>query len=75
MTIENLQIRDITEREIEVIELLGEGLTNSEIAERLFLSKNTIKWYVQQLNQKLFTGGREEIVQEAIRLGLIGSSS
>lgn len=75
MTIENLQIRDITEREIEVIGLLAEGLTNSEIADRLFLSKNTIKWYVQQLNQKLFTAGREEIVQEAIRLGLIGSTS
>ncbi len=69
--VENLKIRDITEREIEVIELLSEGLTNNEIADRLFLSKNTIKWYVQQLNQKLFTNGREGIVKEALRLGLL----
>ncbi|MGJ3240717.1 MAG: LuxR C-terminal-related transcriptional regulator [Anaerolineae bacterium] len=72
MTVEKLQVRDITEREIQVIELLAEGLTNSEIADRLFLSKNTIKWYVQKLNQKLFTDGREGIVEEALRLGLLG---
>ena len=74
MTIDNLEIRDITEREIEIIELIAQGLTNSEIADQLFLSKNTIKWYVQQLNQKLYTNGRDEIVKEANRIGLLDLS-
>ena len=71
MVVGNGVSESISEREREIIVLLEQGLTNGEIADRLFLSKNTIKWYVQQLNQKLNTNSREEIVVEAKRLNLL----
>lgn len=73
MDFETLQVNEISEREREIISLIADGLTNQEIADRVYLSKNTIKWYIQQLNQKLYTESREEIVAEAQQLGLLDS--
>src|SRR5690606_14265887 len=46
-------------------------MSNQEIADRLFLSVSTVKWYVRQLNSKLDTTNREEVVQRAAVLGLL----
>ena len=62
---------DLTERELELIPLLAEGLSNKEIAERLFLAPSTVKWYVRQVNSKLDTTNREEIIERADELGLM----
>jgi predicted ATPase/DNA-binding CsgD family transcriptional regulator len=58
-------VHELNEREIEIIALLAEGLANKEIAERLFLAPNTVKWYIKQINSKLDTSNRDEIVQAA----------
>ncbi len=60
-----------TLREIEILRLIAEGLTNREIAQRLCLSENTIKTYIQNLYQKLDTHNRIEAVMRATRRGLL----
>ena len=68
---EPILLEDLTERELDIIPLLAEGLANKEIAERLFLAPSTVKWYVRQLNSKLDTTSREEISEQAEKLGLM----
>jgi DNA-binding NarL/FixJ family response regulator len=58
-------------REIEILRLIAEGLTNREIAERLCLSENTVKTYVQGLYQKLDVHNRIEAVMQATKWGLL----
>ena len=53
---------DLSEREREVLALLSQGLSNKEIAERLFLSVATIKYHVRLLLSKLGAGSRAEAV-------------
>ncbi|MBI4268084.1 MAG: response regulator transcription factor [Chloroflexi bacterium] len=57
----------LSAREKEVLELLGEGLTNSEIAGRLFLSYTTVSSYVYRLVQKLHLKNREEAIAYSVR--------
>lgn len=66
---------DLTERELQVIRLLGKGLTNTEIANQLYLAHSTVKWYVRQLNSKLDTANRDEIVEQAQKIGLLNDDS
>ena len=61
----------INERELDIIRLLAKGLSNKEIADQLFLSVNTIKWYITQLNSKLGTKNRHEITEQARSLELL----
>ena len=60
-----------TLREIEILRLIAEGLTNREIAERICLSENTVKTYIQGLYQKLDARNRIEAVMRATRWGLL----
>jgi predicted ATPase/DNA-binding CsgD family transcriptional regulator len=64
-------VEPLTGRESDVLACLADGLSNSEIAERLFLSPSTVKWYVRQLNSKLDTANRDEIVERARTTGLL----
>ena len=61
-----------TERELEVLELLADGLTNPQIAERLFLSPKTVGIHVSRLLEKLGAHTRGEAVAVARRRGLVG---
>jgi NarL family two-component system response regulator LiaR len=61
----------LTEREYEVLKLLVEGLNNSEIAARLFISLGTVKFHVSNLFQKLGVNSRIEAVKMAIELRLV----
>ena len=47
----------LTDREYEIVLLMGEHLTNREIAERLFLSEGSVKQYVNQIYSKLHIEG------------------
>jgi pimeloyl-ACP methyl ester carboxylesterase/DNA-binding CsgD family transcriptional regulator len=58
-------------RELEILQLLAQGLTNSEIAARLHLSQETIRWYNKQIFEKLGVGNRTQAVQRASELNLI----
>jgi two-component system response regulator DesR len=61
----------LTEREREVLEAIGSGATNREIAGRLYLSPHTVKEHTSSLYRKLQVRNRAEAVQKAQRLGLI----
>lgn len=58
-------------RERELLELAATGLTTAEIANRLYLSPNTVKTYWQRLYEKLGASDRANALAEAIRRGLL----
>ncbi len=61
----------LTPREEEVLELLADGLSNDEIAERLVISRHTVARHRENLMGKLNLHSRSELVKYAIRKGLI----
>jgi ATP/maltotriose-dependent transcriptional regulator MalT len=61
----------ISKRELEVLELIAQGLSNNEIAERLFVSLNTIKTHSSKLFEKLDVNRRAQAVEAAKRIGII----
>ena len=62
---------DLSSREMEVLELLGEGLTNLEIAQRLFLSKRTVEGHRQNLIEKTKSRNTPALIKFAVQRGLI----
>jgi two-component system, NarL family, response regulator LiaR len=61
----------ISKREWEVLALISEGLSNQEIAERLFVSLNTIKTHSSNLFEKLEVKRRTQAIEKGKRLGLL----
>ena len=61
----------ITPRELEVLQLIAEGLSNKEMAERLFVSENTVKTHTSRVFDKLGASRRTQAVQFAKSQGLI----
>lgn len=61
----------ISKRELEVLQLMAEGLSNQEIAERLFVSLNTIKTHSSKVLEKLDVKRRTQAVEKAKRLAII----
>jgi two-component system response regulator DesR len=61
----------LSERERTVLELMGSGATNPEIAEQLHLSKHTVKEHTSAVYRKLGVRNRTEAVQRGQRLGLL----
>ncbi|MBT3391796.1 MAG: response regulator transcription factor [Chloroflexi bacterium] len=64
---------DLSEREMEILRLLARGLTNAEIAEKLFLTKGTVRNYVSSVLAKLEVEDRTQAAILAIRYGLVQS--
>jgi DNA-binding NarL/FixJ family response regulator len=60
-----------TRREIQVLQLVSDGLVNREIGERLFLSEETVKSHVRHLLAKLHARSRAHAVAAGFRRGLI----
>lgn len=57
----------LTERELEVLRLVAQGLNNREIAKQLFISENTVKNHVRNILEKLQLHSRMEAVMYAVR--------
>ncbi len=64
------QVR-LTEREMEVLQLLCQGLTNKTIAQELRLAEGTVRTYVESLRQKFHARTRGEVCARARRLGVL----
>ncbi|MCH8165038.1 MAG: helix-turn-helix transcriptional regulator [Planctomycetes bacterium] len=63
-------LSSLTQRELEVLALIGEGLSTAEIAKRLSRSTKTVEWHRTSLGRKLEASNRVELAHIAIRAGL-----
>src|SRR2546423_3772999 len=61
----------LSERELEVLDLIGAGRTNKEIADKLYLSPHTVKDHTRALYRKIGARNRAEAILRAQRLGLL----
>jgi LuxR family maltose regulon positive regulatory protein len=67
----NLLIDPLSQRELKILQLIAQGLSNREIGERLFLALDTIKGHNRKIFDKLQVQSRTEAVARAHELGLI----
>lgn len=72
---EDVLVDPLSERELEVLELIAEGLTNQEVASRLYLSAHTVKVHTRNIYSKLDVHNRTEAVTTAIAIGMIADLS
>ncbi len=63
-------LHDLSERELDVIKLMALGLTNQEIADRLYISLNTIKTHTSNIYSKLNVERRTQAIQKARELNI-----
>lgn len=72
-TLNEASLKDlgITRRELEILDLIAKGLSNREIAEKLFVSENTVKTHSSRLFDKLNVKRRTQAVQMGKERGLI----
>ncbi len=64
----------ISQREFEVLQLVADGLSNAQVADKLFVSENTIKTHMANLFVKLSVKRRTEAVKKAHEIGLLLSN-
>lgn len=65
------QTEHLSDRELEVIRLVAQGLSNKQIAHEMFVSESTVKFHLQNASKKLHAHNRAEIVHRANAAGLI----
>jgi len=72
-TLNEQRLKDlgITRRELEILELIAQGMSNREIADKLFVSENTVKTHSSRLFDKLSARRRTQAVQMGKEMGLI----
>jgi DNA-binding NarL/FixJ family response regulator len=68
---EHMSDEDLTEREVEVLRHVAEGNRNRDIAEKLFISEETVKVHVKHIMDKLGASDRTQAVAIAVRRGII----
>jgi LuxR family maltose regulon positive regulatory protein len=66
-----LLVGPLTNRELDVLELLEQRFQNKEIAEKLFISPETVKKHLNNIYGKLNVTGRRQAVEKALTLGII----
>ncbi len=64
------EVETLTEREMQILQMIVDGLSNAEIGERMFLSEQTIKKVVSAIMQKLQLNSRVQVTAYALREGL-----
>jgi LuxR family maltose regulon positive regulatory protein len=63
--------KPLSERELEVLQMAGEGFHNDEIGHRLFISPKTVKTHLQNIYAKLNVSSRTEAAMKAKEMGLL----
>ena len=63
----------LTERELEILKLVGQGLTNKEIGKQIYISDRTVQAHLSNIFSKLAVGSRTEAVMYAVRRGWISA--
>ena len=63
--------RVVTKREVEVLQLIADGCSTPEVAERLFISQKTVKNHLASIYQKLDARDRTQAVLRAVRMGIV----
>ena len=64
-------VEPLNDREIQILRLLSARLSNREIADELYLSVNTVKWYARSIYDKLDVANRREAGTRARELGIL----
>jgi DNA-binding NarL/FixJ family response regulator len=64
-------VEELTERELEILRKLAEGLGNKQIASSLAISEHTVKFHISSILDKLHASSRTEAVTIGIRMGLV----
>jgi ATP/maltotriose-dependent transcriptional regulator MalT len=67
----SILIEPLTERELEVLRLIAQGMSNQQVADRLILSLGTVKWYTVQIYGKLQVANRTQAVARAREINLL----
>jgi DNA-binding NarL/FixJ family response regulator len=70
-TSEEKQTRDLSQREIEILKLIADGLTNAEIADKIFTSKRTVETHRQNIIEKTKAKNTAALIKYAIGKGII----
>ncbi len=68
-------VEPLTERELEVLQLVSYGLSNREIAQQLFVALSTAKWHIKQIYGKLQVKNRSEAIAKALEFALVDTES
>lgn len=68
-------VEPLSERELEVLDLVARGLTNKEIAQHLYISVTTVKWHTSNIYGKLGVANRMQAAAKARALGILPSPS
>ncbi|MEW6029113.1 MAG: response regulator [Chloroflexota bacterium] len=68
-------LADLTERELDVLKLIASGLSNSQIAEKLVISENTVKGHVSNILSKLHLADRTQVAVYAWQRGIVDRST
>lgn len=68
-------LAQMKDRELDILKLMANGLTNSEIAKQLYLARETVRWYNKQIYNKLGVHNRTHAVTRAQELGLLESEN
>ena len=66
---------ELTERELDVLKLIAKGMTNSQIAEKLVISENTVKGHVSNILSKLHLADRTQVAVYAWQQGIVNRNS
>lgn len=67
----NITTERLSDREIEIAQLLAHGLTNKEVSSKLFISESTVKFHIHNASKKVNAHNRTELVHKASLLGFI----
>jgi DNA-binding NarL/FixJ family response regulator len=66
-----ITVDPLTERELEVLQLIVDGHNNKAIARKLYITVNTVKTHIRKIFQKLCVNDRTQAAIQALRVGLV----